>query len=119
MSKSEVMLMKEDKRLAHLIESLRASKKGVWKRIAHFLGRSKRQRVAVNLSKISKVAKEGEVIVVPGKVLGDGSAPKAKIAAYSFSDMARKKLMKEGAEILEIEKLYSSNKEGKGIRIVI
>lgn len=119
MNKLEVMLMKEDKRLAILIETLRSSRKGVWKRIAHFLGRSRRQRIAVNLSKLQKVAKEGETIVVPGKVLGDGNATKLRLAAYSFSDRARQKLLDKGAELIGIEKLYSSNKEGKGIRIVI
>jgi hypothetical protein len=51
--------------------------------------RSRRQRRVVNPWKLDQYANEGETIIVPGKVLGDGVHQKVTIAAYSYSDEAR------------------------------
>ena len=44
----------------------------LWKRIAQDLSKSTRQRRIVNLYKINKFSKDGETILVPGKVLSVG-----------------------------------------------
>ncbi len=45
----------------------------------------------VNISRLSSVTKNGEVIVVPGKVLGSGEMDhQLTVCAFSISDMAGK-----------------------------
>ena len=84
---------KTDPNLVKLIELLfKASaenKAKIWKDIAERLARPKRLYAEVNVSKIERYAKEGETILVPGKVLGGGRITKAvTVAALSFSDSA-------------------------------
>src|SRR3989449_3513975 len=61
----------------------------LWLTVASFLGKSRRTRIVLNLGQVSRLAKPGDVIVVPGKVLGSG-IPKEKltIAAFKFSPSA-------------------------------
>src|SRR5438309_10652579 len=67
----------------------------LWITIASFLGKSRRTRIVLNLGQVSKNLKGGEVIAVPGKVLGSGE-PKEKltIAAFKFSPRALVKVEK-------------------------
>jgi large subunit ribosomal protein L18e len=91
----------------------------IWKRIASDLEKPSRQRRVVNLSKISKYAKENETIVVPGKVLGSGVlSHKMTIAAYQFSDGALDKINKIGAKVVPLPELIKESPKGKGIRIL-
>ena len=77
---------------------------------------SRRQRANINLSKIDSEAQDGDVIVVPGKVLSLGEQTKKyKVAAISFSSGAEEKL-KDNAVLLLDE--IKSNPEAKGIKIL-
>ena len=90
----------------------------MWKEIARRLA-IKRRRAEVNISKIDRYAKDGETIVVPGVVLGNGDiTKKVKIAALRFSKSAKEKLLKAGCEVLTLEELLSENPEGKNTRIM-
>ena len=51
-------------------------KVAIWKSVAKDLEKPSRNRRIVNLNKLNKYSKEGEIIVVPGKVLGDGTIQK-------------------------------------------
>ena len=91
----------------------------IWKRIALDLEKSSRQRRIVNLSRIDRYAKENDVIVVPGKVLGSGNLNhKLTISAYQFSDSAKKKIAKIGANIVPLLELSKEKPDGKKIRII-
>lgn len=91
----------------------------LWRRVADDLEKPTRQRRVVNLSSISRHTKENETIVVPGKVLGAGSLNhKLTISAFQFSDGAREKIEKAGANIIPLSKLSRENPTGKGIRII-
>ena len=90
----------------------------LWKRIATDLERSTRNRRAVNVYKIDAHAKDGEIIIVPGKVLGDGEmTKKVTVAAYQFSDIAREKIAKNG-KVLTIQELMKQNPKGAKVRIL-
>tara|TARA_Y100000294_G_C8387206_1_gene269234 strand:- start:36 stop:368 length:333 start_codon:yes stop_codon:yes gene_type:complete len=109
--------MKNEK-LQKLIEDLNALsiKEGIklWKRVANELSRPSRNRREVNLSKVSKSIKEGEIALVPGKLLGQGDLDKkVQIAAYSFSKTAESK-----ADIMTIEELFLKNPKGQKVRII-
>jgi len=106
------------------IDELRkaSARKGaaVWRYVAEILSRSSRARVAVNLSKISRYASEGEVVVVPGKVLGGGVLSKrVTIAAAHFSKAAIEKIERSGSRHMHILDLVKENPEGRGVRIII
>ncbi len=61
--------------------------------LAHLLSRPKRKKIIVNIHLINEKSKDGEIVVVPGKILGEGNLTK-KITVYAsaFSDSARDKI---------------------------
>jgi len=98
----------------------KASEKGIklWKRLAIELKKPSRQRRTVNIYKIDKYSKEGETVVVPGKVLNVGElTKKVEVAAFSFSQSAEEKIKKQGKAI-SIHELLTKNPEGKKVRIL-
>jgi len=91
----------------------------IWKDIAERLVRPKRLYAEVNVSKIQRYANEGEMIVVPGKVLGGGKISKpVKVAALSFSESAKRKIESVGGRCLSIVELVEMNPKGSGVRIM-
>lgn len=98
-----------------LKRTARKEKVALWKRIAEELARPTRQRREVNISKINQYAQEGEIALIPGKVLGDGELTKnVKVAAYSFSQAAKAKIKSP----LTIQELLQQNPKGKNVRII-
>jgi large subunit ribosomal protein L18e len=110
--------MTTNPRLIRLIIACEKTKSKMWKEIARRLA-IKRRRAEVNVSKIDRYAKEGETIVVPGVVLGNGNiTKKVKVAALRFSKSAKEKLLNSGCEVLTLEELLIENPEGKNTRIM-
>ncbi|MDP3918966.1 MAG: 50S ribosomal protein L18e [Nanoarchaeota archaeon] len=90
----------------------------LWKRIASELDRSTRKIINVNISKIDKHIKDGEIAIVPGKVLSLGALnKKTTIAAFSFSEIAKEKINKNG-EAITIAELLKKNPKGSKVRII-
>jgi large subunit ribosomal protein L18e len=88
--------------------------------VADKLQISRRLKSEVNLSKIERVAKDNEVIVVPGKVLSTGVIKKkVTVAAANFSMAAMEKILKAGGKTITIEELVKQNPKGTNVRIVI
>lgn len=108
------------KRNPELAETiLKAKKNEKWLRIAGILSSPRRKKVVANLSMIDKESKEGDTIVVPGKVLGSGEVSKRiKIVAFSFSEEAVKKLKEKKCEIELISKEMDKNPEAKGVKVI-
>lgn len=97
----------------------RASGKKIWGALANELDKPKRRRVSVNLSKIARNSKEGDVVAVPGKVLASGSiGPSVTVAAFSFSITAREKILASGSQVLSLLELLEQSVEPSRIRIV-
>ncbi len=91
----------------------------LWKRIAIDLEKPTRQRRVVNLSSISRYAKDNDVVVVAGKVLGAGNlVHKLTISAFQFSNGAKEKIEKAGSKIVPLLELSKDNPSGKGIKIL-
>ncbi len=89
-----------------------------WRRIAEDVRRSTRQRRAVNVYTIERYARDGETVVVPGKVLSVGELQKkVTVAAMGFSADARRKIEAVGSAI-SIRELLEKNPEGKKVRIL-
>jgi len=90
-----------------------------WKRIALDLEGPTRNRRVVNLSKINRFTKDGEIIVVPGKVLSSGELNHSlTIAAWQFSQNALEKINKKNAKAITIKELMKTNIKGKRVRII-
>lgn len=110
----------ENKRLLELIGQLRKANKGIWKKAAEELSKPTRRRPEVNVSKIERYAKDGSVILVPGKVLGSGFiTKKVTVAAFNFSESAKANISKGGGKAIHIAQLLSENPQGKDVLILI
>lgn len=88
--------------------------------IAKKLEKSRRKRPEVNLSKLNRVCKKNETVIVPGKVLSSGILKKPlTVAAASFSMRAIEKIQKVGGKTISIRELIKDNPKGTNVRIVI
>ncbi|MFZ0896824.1 MAG: uL15 family ribosomal protein, partial [Candidatus Nitrosopolaris sp.] len=61
----------------------------------------------------------GEVIVVPGKVLGSGEMDhQLTVCAMSISYMAAKKITDVGGKVITLNQLIDRYPQGRGVRII-
>jgi len=97
----------------------RENEAAIWKRVAERLSKSKRRRIVVNISRISRYTKENDEVVVPGKVLGSGTIDHpVKVAAFAFSEQAKSKIMKAKGVCLSIPELVQMNPKGSNVKII-
>jgi len=97
----------------------KAIQSAFWKRVVKDLSKSARRRNTVNIYKIDKCAREGETILVAGKVLSVGNlSKKVVVAALNFSNEARDKIVQSKGTVLSIQDLIQQNPEGKKVRIL-
>ena len=90
----------------------------VWRRVADHLLMPTRQRRLVNVFKLSLHSKDGDVIVVPGKVLGTGDINhKVTVAAFDFSKSAAEKIKNAKGNTMTIQELVQKNPKGKDVRV--
>ena len=107
--------------LQHLLQELgpKAQENNFWKRIVEDLQKPTRQRREVNVYKIDKYSRDGETVLVPGKVLSVGElTKKVDVAALNFSSEARRKITQAKGKVLSISELLHKNPEGKKVRIL-
>ncbi len=103
-----------------LVKESKKNGASVWTRVAELLLKSTRSRPVVNISKINRYAKEGELVVVPGKVLGAGRLDKkVVVAAFSFSQLAVEKIKAAGGEAITLEEAVKRNPRGSNVRIIV
>jgi large subunit ribosomal protein L18e len=117
------IIEKTNPRLTSLISLLknksRENEAKIWREIASRLETPNRNYAEVNLSKINRYVKNGETIIVPGKVLGSGVLEQSvKIAALNFSASATSKNKDAKGQCMTIEQLISDNPKGSGVRIL-
>ena len=95
------------------------NKVNLWRRLADDLLVPTREKKLVNLFKIDMYAKDGDVIVVPGKVLGTGDiSKKVTVSAFSFSKSAVEKIRNAKGNVLTIQELLQKNPKGKDVRLM-
>jgi large subunit ribosomal protein L18e len=119
-SKTKIEKQTLKKRNPEIVETIRAAKKKEkWIKIAGILSGSRRKMPSLNLTKIDKDSKEGDTVVVPGKVLSQGEInKKIKVVALGFSEKAREKLMKSKSDPTTILKEIKKNPDAKGVNIL-
>lgn len=109
---------KENPALAKLVILLKKQKKPIWITLANLLVRPKRKAVSVNILKINKLTKANDTVVIPGKILSEGTLNhNLTIAAFKFSASAKQALSK--SKLITIEELLKQNPQGKGVKIII
>ena len=113
-----------DPNVLELIHNLKRktseTKAALWKTVAEKIEKPRRQRAAVNLSKISRHSKANDVIVVPGSVLSAGNLNhKVTIAALKFSEGAKEKITTSNGKHISIAELLESNHEVSKIKIIV
>jgi large subunit ribosomal protein L18e len=86
-----------------------------WRKIVKELERTKQQRREVSLFRLNKLTKDKEIIIVPGKVIGDDNLDhELTVAAFNFSKSAKEKIK----NTTTIKDLLKTNPKGKGVRII-
>lgn len=109
--------------LIELIRLLRKAsnqyKAGIWRAIADYISRPRGRRVAVNLSRLNRYTREGDIVVVPGKVLGAGILDHTvTVAALSFSKQAKEKILMAKGKCISIQELIELNPKGSNVKII-
>jgi len=106
----------KEKLIQELKEHSTKEKSNFWKRIAQELERPTRATREVNLEKLDKHTKENEVVIVPGKILGNGELThKITVASFSITESAKDKLKNN---LTTIHDLLKKDPKGKNIRII-
>jgi large subunit ribosomal protein L18e len=116
------MIKMKNKNTQALIQNLRKAaieqQSPVWKRVAEDLDKPVRQRRIVNIFKINSSSNDGETVVVPGKVLGEGElTKKVTVVAQSASDEARAKISKTGQFML-LSDFVKKNPKPQKVRLL-
>jgi len=109
--------------LLKLVSSLkkqgRESKAKVWRDIAERLVKSKRRRVAVNLSRLDRYTSRNETVAVPGKVLASGEITHPiTVAAFTFSGKAKEKIKAARGKCVSFSDLAKKNPKGSNVKII-
>jgi large subunit ribosomal protein L18e len=92
----------------------------IWSYVAEILSRPARKRVVVNLSKLNRYVNDGDVVVVPGKVLGGGNlTKKITLATVSISLTALEKVRESGSRVIHIRDLVKEYPKGSGVKVII
>jgi len=95
------------------------SKINIWRRVADDLLVPSKQKKLVNLFKIDMYSKDGDIVLVAGKVLGTGDInKKVTVSAYSFSKSAVEKIKNAKGTVMTIHELVQKNPKGKDVRLM-
>jgi large subunit ribosomal protein L18e len=91
----------------------------IWKELARRLEAPSNNYAKVNLSRLNRYTNSGDVVIVPGKVLGAGSIDHPiSIAALNFSENARLKLLGAAGTVLTIDEILQGSPKGSNIKIM-
>ncbi len=89
---------------------------GLWKRVLELSEVPARSRKTVNLYKINKYSIDGDSIIVPGKVLGEGRMEhKISITAMEFSARALSNLRESQCKVRKLDEILRE----KRLKIII
>ena len=112
-------MMDIDSALAAVRSAAKASGKPVYSRALRMLSKKVSQLVEVNVGKLDSLSSEGSVILVPGRVLGEGDVTKKLfVGAVAFTASAAQKIIAAGGEALLMKDFVAKFGEGKGVFLV-
>ncbi|MDX1535139.1 MAG: 50S ribosomal protein L18e [Thermoplasmata archaeon] len=116
-------IRKSNPHLIALIDDLKGAAREheapIWRDVALRLARPRRVWAEVNLSRLERHASDGEVLVIPGKLLGTGRLTKALwISAFQSSAAAQSRVEAAGGQLVDLRELVKENPRGSGVRIM-
>jgi len=83
------------------------------------LKEANRPRRVVNVYKLNRYTKSGEVVFIPGKLLGFGNIDHpVTVSAFAFSKSAYEKVIRAGGNVLSIEDFMKLYPKGRGVKII-
>ncbi|MEM3066690.1 MAG: 50S ribosomal protein L18e [Nitrososphaerota archaeon] len=83
------------------------------------LKEANKPRRVVNVYKLNKYTKDGEVVFVPGKLLGFGNIDHpVTVSAFSLSKSAYEKVIEAGGTVLSMEDFIKNYPSGRGVKII-
>ncbi|MGC8645695.1 MAG: 50S ribosomal protein L18e [Thermoplasmata archaeon] len=95
------------------------NKSRLWADVADRIRKPKDRLSEVNVGHISRFAKGGEMVVVPGIVLGSGRVEEPiEVAALYFTRTAKAKIEEAGGKALGIDEMLKKNHKGSNIKII-
>jgi large subunit ribosomal protein L18e len=106
-----------------LIEKLKAYARehqaDVWKEVARRLEAPSSNYAKVNLSHLNRHTNSGDIVIIPGKVLGAGSIDHPiSVSALNFSANARLKLLAASGTVMTIDEILDGFPKGSNVRII-
>jgi len=119
-TKTKIDKQIEKKTNSELVETIiAAKKKDKWLEVAGVISSSRRNSIEINLNELESKVKDGELVVIPGKILSQGElTKKVKIVALKFSEKAREKLSKAKISCSTILEEIKVNPGARGVRIL-
>jgi large subunit ribosomal protein L18e len=97
----------------------RENKSRIWKVAAEQLSDARGRRAVLDLNHISRASTADSVVLVPGKVLGDGVLQHpVVIGAFHFSATAKAKIEEAGGKCITIADLVSKYPKGSKVQIL-
>jgi large subunit ribosomal protein L18e len=108
-----------DRTLMVLKQASKSSGASLWLDASRYLSKSRSRKPTVNIGKLDRLAEKDSVILVPGKILGDGvlSHP-VVVGAYSYTATARRKIVEAGGEALTIPNFLKRFPSGAGVTLI-
>jgi len=104
--------------IVELRRAARAQKAPIWASAADRLERSRHQVVPVNVGHLERLAAADETILVPGKLLAEGTlSKKLTVAAFAYSKEARAKIHAAGGVAITLHDLLKIRPDGAGVRL--
>ncbi len=90
-----------------------------WKRLIKELERPTRHKKPVNLYRVAKHSREGEIVVVLGKLLAVGELDKPlTIAAHLCSGQAKSKVSEKKGKVISFKELVEQYPKAEKVRII-
>lgn len=95
------------------------NKAEIWRDLAERLAKPRRNRVAVNLSRLERYSEKNEMIAVPGKVLSAGElSHPITVSALTFSAKAKEKILAANGKCLAFTDFIKKNPKGANVKII-
>ncbi|MGC8515271.1 MAG: 50S ribosomal protein L18e [Thermoplasmata archaeon] len=114
---------KESNEIADTIDTLvkvsRENSSTMWRDIAERLSGGSRRYASINVGKINRLSNDGDIVIVPGSVLGSGVInKKVTLSALKISKSAMEKLQKSGSSFKPIKQFATENPKVKNPKIL-
>lgn len=111
------LVRKRDPQIAEAL--LLAKNSPQWIKVAQRISNGRRKYASINLDQLDAETKDGETVVVIGRVLGSGTLnKKIKLRAFGYSASAKEKLGVDKIEMGTIAEEIKNNPDAKGVKVI-